>query len=525
MGNNLTRLAGTRWGRAARAFVAAAVAFSVLGAGATSSVPRQAHAQPLLLEMSARQPDSTVSVIVQKLARNSGVEARVAALGGKVTRDLSIINAFSAQVPARNVAELAKTQGVRWVSLDAPTVSTGGGTSGGSGGCAACLDTSKLVSSYDAAVRAPNVWNTTPYLQGQGIGVAVVDSGINDSHPDFTDASGGSRVLSSQKFNSNTTYAADFYGHGTHVAGIIAGNGKASGGAYIGIAPKANLINVKVSDDNGGATASDVIAGLQWVLENKGKYNIRVVNMSLNSSVMESYHVDPIDAAAEILWFNGIVVVVASGNTGKNALYPPANDPFVITVGAADDLGTAKLADDKIAAFSASGRTSDGFRKPDLVAPGVKLTAPLASNNSVIARQYPVGLVSGFTGSGYYFKMSGTSMAAPVVAGAVALLLQDEPNLTPDQVKYRLTATARVMSGSTAGAGMLDVPQAVNGNTSASANTGVQASQLLWTGDQPITWNSVNWNSVNWNSVNWNSVNWNSVNWNSVNWNSDFWGQ
>ena len=128
-----------------------------------------------------------------------------------------------------------------------------------------------------------------------------------------------------------------------------------------------------------------------------------------------------------------------------------------------------------------------------------------------------------------YFRMSGTSVSAPMVSGAVALLLQDEPNLTPDQVKHRLKATANKTwpgyNAATAGAGYLDIYAAVNASTTESANTGVAASQLLWTGSSPLTWGSVNWNSVNWNSVNWNSVNWNSVNWNSVNWNSDYWGQ
>ena len=134
-----------------------------------------------------------------------------------------------------------------------------------------------------------------------------------------------------------------------------------------------------------------------------------------------------------------------------------------------------------------------------------------------------------YNGSPAYFRMSGTSMAAPMVAGAVALLLQSDSNLTPDQVKYRLKATAvhdsrwPAYNSARAGAGLLDIYAAVHSNTNASSNTGLPASHLLWTGGQPLNWGSVNWNSVNWNSVNWNSVNWNSVNWNSVNWNSDWW--
>jgi serine protease AprX len=283
-----------------------------------------------------------------------------------------------------------------------------------------------------------------------------------------------------------------------------------------------NIVNVKVSDDQGGATAANVVHGLQWILDNKAQYNIRVVNLSLNSAVPENYMTNPIDAAVEILWFNKIVVVVSAGNLGVNALHPPANDPFVITVGAVDDRGTASITDDVIASFSGYGRVLSAV-KPDLVAPGKNIVSLMANPNSVLATGHPGNVVDGI-----YFRMSGTSMAAPMVSASAALLLQDEPNLTPDQVKYRLKATANKnwpgYNSTKAGAGYLNVYAAVKGTTTQSANTGLRASQMLWTGSAPVAWNSVNWNSVNWNSVNWNSVNWNSVNWNSVNWNSDFWG-
>jgi serine protease AprX len=462
--------------------------------------------------MSVSRPDSTVSVIVQKLAQSGGVEAKVAALGGKVTRNLSIINSFSAMMPARNVPELAKTEGVRWVSLDAPTVDTGK--------AAPCCTGNSLESIYPQAVGANTLWNSASNLQGQGIGVAVVDSGVEATHPDLQ-----GRVTAQVTFMPTSKDVSDTYGHGTHVAGIIAGDGTASGGRYVGIAPKANVINVKVSDDQGASTASSVVAGLQWVLENKDRYNIRVVNLSLNSSVEESYNVDPLDAAVEVLWFNKIVVVVASGNTGRNSLFPPANDPFVITVGAVDNKATVATKDDTLANFSSSAKTENHITKPDLSAPGVDLISTFSSSATKTASKHPDHKATGFPGSQYYFRMSGTSMSAPVVSGAVALLLQDEPNLTPDQVKYRLTSTAARLPGKADGAGQLNVYAAVTGTSTASANVGVPASQLLWSGDNPVVWDTVNWNSVNWNSVNWNSVNWNSVNWNSVNWNSDYWGQ
>ena len=382
----------------------------------------------------------------------------------------------------------------------------------------AAIDTSKLLNVYNATVRATEVWNEAPsYWQGQGVAVAVVDSGIG-KNKDLT-----SRVIKNINFNQAYHNSTDRYGHGTFVAGIIAASGLASQGQYIGIAPKTNLINVRVSDDQGMATEADVVKGLQWVLQNQSKYNIRVVNLSLNSSLLQSYHTSPLDAAAEVLWFNGIVVVVAAGNSGTANLYPPANDPFVITVGATDDKGTTSLSDDTLATFSAYGTTEVGTTKPELIAPGTHINGYLPGS-----KRSTIGLLHNTNSfAPDFFWMSGTSMAAPMVSGAVALLVQAEPMLTPDQVKYRLMATANKnwpnYNATTAGAGYLDIYAAVHGTTTQSANTGLTASQLLWTGSFPIAWGSVNWNSVNWNSVNWNSVNWNSVNWNSVNWNSDYW--
>lgn len=513
-----TRSGSVAWGKLVRALllVALLAAFVPFNWAVSQPAPK---AQPILLSMAAEQPDQRVAVVVQKQAADANVETVVSGLGGRVTQNLHLINSFVAELPARAVPALAAAHGVRWVSLDAPVVETGKGST-----CADCINTSNLQNAYIRAIRADQLWNTAPYLQGQGVGVAVVDSGLSaGSSSDF-----GTRVLASAKFNSNTGTANDGYGHGTHVAGIVGGNGTLSSGAYIGVAPKVNLINVKVSDDYGAGSISDVVAGLQWIYDNRTVYNIRVVNISLNSSVPESYHTSPLSAAIEILWFNGVVVVVSAGNNGtgnvnNNIVYPPANDPFAITVGAANDKGTPDIGDDSLAPFSAYGTTESGFPKPDLVAPGTNIVAPLASPNTVLATAHPDHIV--LVGrKKTYFRMSGTSMSAPVVAATAALLLQDEPTLTPDQVKYRLMATARPFKNGS-GAGYLDAYGAVNGTTTASANTGIQPSLLLITGSAPLTWNSVSWNSVSWNSVSWNSVSWNSVSWNSVSWNSVSWGE
>jgi serine protease AprX len=475
--------------------------------------------QPVLLEMAAERPDSMLDVIVQKLVRDASVERSVARLGGVITKDLWIINAFAAELPAKAVPELGRAAGVRWVSLDAPMVRSS---------CDQCIDTANLLSYYVQAIGADQLWNEGPHLQGQGVTVAVVDSGI-DTHDDLNDAEGFTRILENALFNTSKGRARDHFGHGTYVAGVIGGSGHLSQGTYIGVAPGVNFVNVKVTDREGAGNTSDVVDGLQWVYEHKDEYDIRVVNLSLNSSVPESYHTSPLDAALEILWFNEIVVVVSAGNNGEGLdngiLYPPANDPFVITVGATDDMGTPGVGDDVLASFSAYGTTADGFAKPDLVAPGVDVISLLPTPPSILWREHRDHRVEGpGKGPDHYFRMSGTSVASAVTAGAVALLLQDEPDLNPDQVKYRLMATARSFDDPCrAGAGYLDIYAAVHGDTTETVNTGIEVSQLLWTGEDPPAWGSVNWTSVNWTSVNWTSVNWTSVNWTSVNWTSDQW--
>ncbi len=484
--------------------------------GSPAQQASAAKAQPRLVQMAAAQPEAFVRVIVQKMAGSTGTEARVAALGGSVTQDLHIINAFAAEMTAEAAMELARMDTVRWVSLDAPVAD--------SSGVDGAVNTDALRNVYDKAIGADKVWDMG--YQGSSTTVALVDSGIvywNDFAQKPTGRS-PSRVIATVHPNEKFI-GIDLYGHGTHIAGILGGNGYESSGAYIGMAPKVKMVSVKISNAKGMAIESDVVQGLQWVYEHKSAYHIRVANISLNSSEYQSYDTSPLDAAVEILWFNGIVVVVSAGNNGDATLYPPANDPFAITVGAVDDKGTASVSDDSTASFSAYGTTSDEFTKPDLVAPGKNIVSTI-SRAGVLVRTHKENLVKSRGVS--YFSMSGTSTAAPMVSGAVALLLQDEPNLTPDQVKFRLKATANKSwegySPTNAGAGYLDVYAAVTGTTTESANTGIRASNLLTTGTEPITWNSVGWNSVGWNSVGWNSVGWNSVGWNSVGWNSDYWG-
>jgi serine protease AprX len=495
------------------------------------------NAQPLLLDLARQNPDNIVSVIVQKnLKGDTAVEREITKLGGIITKDLHIINAFAAELPAKQAALLSTNPGVRWVSYDAPVEKSSllGGLL-----CGDCTSPLLLQNVYDYSVNANKVWNnssdTAAWLQGQGVGIAVVDSGVT-ANADLNGKSllSKSRLVAQVKVNNKAATASDRFGHGTLVSGIIAGNGNLSLGSYIGIAPQANIIGVKVSDDNGAANESDVVSGLQWVNDNKDKYNIRVVNLSMNSTQAQSYQVDPLDAACEILWFNKVTVVVSAGNNGNDgspAVFAPANDPFVITVGAANTANTRSPNDDTLAPFSAYGKDETGSVKPDIVAPGFNLVSTKPGLYVKLALDHPE-----FVLDLNYMRVAGTSFAAPQVAAAAALLLQSEPNLTPDQVKYRLKATAltgksqgkwdtrKVWSAydpDTMGAGYLDIYAAVTQkNITGSANQGIPVSKLLWSGNSPV-----NWSSVNWSSVNWSSVNWSSVNWSSVNWSGDYWGK
>jgi len=474
--------------------------------------------------LAATQPDQIVAVIVQKAAAQP-LEAAVIQLGGRITKELTLINAFVAEVPARQLTQVARLPGVRWVSEDAPVVETI---------CTDCVDVGQLDSVYNQAIGADRLWNQPPYLQGQGIGIAVLDSGIQNNHKDLagriTAAKNSVSVDEILKLPRAEILKYDSYGHGTFVASLIGGSGAAANGRYIGVAPRSQLINVRVTSLMGSATESDVVAGLQWVYENRAAYNIRVVNLSFNASKANAYTNSPLSAACEVLWFNGVVVVASAGNRGEGKIYPPANDPFVITVGAADDKGTPSIADDSVAHFSAFGTTSEGVKKPDLIAPGRYIVGARASG-SLLTFFNPQMIVDYS-----YMWMSGTSAAAPIVSGAIALLLQKEPHLTPDQVKYRLLSTANRQwpgyDAVKAGAGYLDIAAAVRGSTpengtAPNANTGMKVNTLITVGPNLVTDllnlnTALLWDSVSWSSVSWSSVSWSSVSWSSVSWSSDY---
>ena len=307
-------------------------------------------------------------------------------------------------------------------------------------------------------------------LDGNGIGIAIVDSGVAAWHDDL----GNNRVIHFADFVNQQPQPYDDYGHGTHVAGIIAGNGQHAAGARRGIAPGAHLVVLKALDNLGDGNVSRVIAAIDYAIRNRIAYNIRVMNLSVAAGVYESYNTDPLAQAARRAVDAGIVVITAAGNLGRDAsgaiqyggITAPGNAPWVLTVGAANDKGTAERADDTIASFSSRGpAVIDGSVKPDLVAPGVGIES-LGDSTSFLYQSRPATRRWGTGRSGQepYMTLSGTSMAAPIVAGTVALMLHANPNLSPDTVKAILKGTAESKSRYdqfTQGAGFLNTRAAV----------------------------------------------------------------
>ena len=310
-----------------------------------------------------------------------------------------------------------------------------------------------------------NYYNSIKRAKAAGVGIAVIDSGLDPTQPYFTTyLSSPSRILHSESFIDSTPN--DLYGHGTHVAAIIAGVDNVTSAlpsklaAYWGMAPDASLINLKVLDANGSSNDSTVIAGIDRAIALKSIYNIRVINLSLGRAVFESYKVDPLCQAVEQAWKAGIVVVVAAGNDGRDnsaktngygTITAPGNDPYVITVGAANDKQDLDPSNDVMTSYSSKGPTAiDHIVKPDLVAPGNLVISGQAAG-ATLSTNYPGNriTVGNYTPGGstsaspYFFTLSGTSMATPVVSGAAAFLIDKNPSITPDQVKAKLMLTAR----------------------------------------------------------------------------------
>jgi serine protease AprX len=363
--------------------------------------------------------------------------------------------------------------------------------------------------------------------------IAIVDSGIDTSRTEVF----GNRVIGQTSVASVLPNSeGDGYGHGTFVASIAAG----AAAGHAGVAPSANLLSVDVMGDNGEATVADVVAACDWILANKSQYNIKVANLSLHATNPASLFFDPLDQAVEKLWLNGVTVVTAAGNyavDGQQSDVPfaPSNDPFVITVGAADIVNTLGAADDVAAPWSAWGYTFDGFAKPDLSAPG-RYMIGATPDNATLALERPDHVLSPG-----YMQLSGTSFSAPAVAGAAALILAQHPAWTPDQVKGALMVSARGTPAATPGSlgvGELNVPLARMVDNPPNPNAGLDQYVTTDVDGNPIfdnsawqtaalndaAWGSAAWGSAAWGSAAWGSAAWGSAAWGSAAWGSAAWG-
>jgi serine protease AprX len=501
-----------------------------------------AEAEPALTAAAARHPDSAFSVIVQeRTPRTSDAERLVRSLEGRVTSELSVVRGFSASVPGSAVARLATSPVVTHVWGDARI-----GVS------------SVDMDQYDT-YPVNTVWKTTINLlqallktDGSGVGVAVIDTGVVPM-PDLQGAVGYRVDFTPERDG------LDRYGHGTHMAGIVAGDGTSSNGQYSGVAPGAHLISVKVAGYNGATDASVVIAALQWVILHKAQLNIRVLNLSFGTDAEQPYAIDPLDFAVEQAWKAGITVVVSAGNGGPNAgtIEKPGDDPYVITVGAVDTKQTTTASDDTVAPFSAHGPTQDGFVKPDLVAPGISIVS-VRDPNSTVDQLHPAARVGDS-----YFKGSGTSQAAAIVSGVAALMTQRNPLLNPDQVKSALMRTATKLPGQPgSGAGEVNAGAAVNlvgdllallrsanGGLSPSRGTGplegsrgslhiyadtnndgrpdyvkgeITAFGTPWTA---ASWSANSWSDYAWQTNSWTVDAWGAKSWSGMDWTAKSWSE
>ena len=510
--------------------VAAAIAFAAAlsmplsaaaaGRGDGKEKHKKAWVAPTL---AAAGSSDTFHVIVQGRAAGAAVDAVVQKHPGKAKgakKRFSSVPAVSAELTGEQIAELANADGVDAITVDLP------------------------VAVAASSKRSPTqpIWNAQKWPFASGVAkfwrstmtvpaIAIVDSGIDATRTDF-----GGRVIHSVDLGPTTDSPGDGRGHGTFVASIAAGS--ASG--YAGAAPAAPLVSIDVVDDAGMAWTSDVIEAADWILANKSRFNIRVANFSLHSTAPASFLYDPLDRAVERLWFSGVVVVTAAGNYAEGGQpsgvrYAPANDPFVITVGAVDTGNTLGTNDDVAAPWSSYGYTYDGFAKPDLGAPGRYLVGAVPPS-STLALEKPCGSRPD------YIRMSGTSFAAPVVAGAAANLLAARPNWTPDQVKGALMASAAPLPASpqlSVGVGTVRAHRALAIESPPNPNAALNSyltsdpsggslpvfDAASWTSaaQSSASWSSASWSSASWSSASWSSASWSSASWSSASWSSASW--
>jgi serine protease AprX len=506
---------------------------------------------PGLVTTLERAPGRLVDVIVHETrAASHAAEDAVRAVGGLVIRQLPIVQSFAARLEASALPSLARSASIANV--------WGDGTIHMRSASTAMYDTWGANTEWRRSIRLPGISDD---YTGAGVTVALLDTGVA-RNPDIKDA-----MIARVDFTPELD-GKDRYGHGTHMAGIIGGDGSASEGRWRGVAPGVKLVSVKVAGADGSTDVSIVIAALQWIMANRAAYGIRILNLSFGTDSRQSYSIDPLNYAIEQLWLRGVLVVVAAGNRGGvvDGINKPGDDPYVVTVGAADLKGTLEREDDVVAPFSSWGTTPDGYLKPDLLAPGITIVATRAAGSTVEA-QHADALVGDS-----YMKGTGTSQATAVVTGVAALIYQANPLLSPDMAKKILMRTAYKNPSfrSGGGAGLVDAAGAVqsarNGSIETPANIGLVPStglgsleasrgsfhvyadpdgdgvpQLI-TGEidalgQPWTatswaatsWGATSWAATSWASLvvvnpGWTATSWAATSWSGTSWSATSWG-
>jgi serine protease AprX len=455
---------------------------------------------PVIVE--ASDGTSTAEVADEVTARFDDNETSADQLTGR----FQSVTGVAARLTGEQILDLAEDNDVQAITRDVPMV-------------AAQNLAGKEVSSLQSWLDATRLAEARRRTRAQLPTIAVVDSGIDAARPDF-----GNRVVAQVSLTRLQPNAAgDGRGHGTFVAGLAAGR--------YGGAPGARIVSLDVMDDQGKAMTSDVIAAADWILQNKDRFGIRVANFSLHSSLPSSFRTDPLDRAVERLWFSGVVVVTSVGNYATDGApsgvpFAPANDPFVVTVGAVD-LGTTRGAkDDSNAPWSAHGRTPDGFLKPDLGAPGRRLVGPVPTASTLLAERPDRAVFGG------YMRLSGTSFSAPMVSAAAAYVLGAHPEWTPDQVKGALMISASEPGNAVAGSlgvGSIDARAAQRVSRPPNPNRGLN--RFLITdpsgGAYPVfdaaSWDSAAKSDASWDSVSWTDASWDSASWSDVAWSDASW--
>ena len=521
------------WGRGGRSasfllLVALAVVVclpAAASAGGGSGSQKGAVVPSSLIDSAQANPDQVFHVIVQGTQGNKSdaVAQDVSSENGKLKLKFLSISGVSADLSGKDLLKLAQHPGVLAITPDAPLH-------------ASDYQNGEM---WRLSTDVTPLWNATDPVTGLVTGpapkapaVAVVDSGVDASKlGDF-----GSRVVASVNLSSLSPLATgDDEGHGTMVAGLLAG----ASTAHPGAAQNAPIVSIRTADANGQSVTSDVIAAADWIMANKGTYNIRVANFSMAGATATSFRFDPLDKAVERLWFSGVVVVAAAGNHGSatgrvDMSFAPGNDPFVITVGAVDQMQTADPLDDTVPSWSAYGNTIDGFGKPDVAAPGRYIIAAVPMSSTL-----PITAPDRVVAPGYMW-MSGTSFSAPIVSGAAAQILARHPNWGPNEVKGALMLTSNYLAlagPQGAGVGEIDAASAAsldflppNPNENLYAfvgtdpTTGAQAfNQASWASvvAANASWSSASWASASWASASWNSASWASASWNSASWSSN----